>query len=108
MTYVYNRDKEQKLGGVFSERVPAPTRIFLCSFKIEGSTPLNNVYKGGLIYNTTSSRAFDLGLFLYPKLGVMKEKVPCTSLIFTSLINIFKRIRSKGFVPFFCFDVSKS
>ena len=33
MTYVYNRDKEQKLGGVFSERVPAPTRIFYAEIK---------------------------------------------------------------------------
>lgn len=28
MVYVYNKYKEQKLIWVFSERVPAPTRIF--------------------------------------------------------------------------------
>lgn len=28
VTYVYNRGKEQKLREVFSERVPASTRIF--------------------------------------------------------------------------------
>lgn len=29
MVYAYNTNKEQKLVGVFSEKVPAPSRIFV-------------------------------------------------------------------------------
>ena len=45
---MYNRNKEQKLIGVFSERVPAPTRIFMSKM--------------------TSSESLS-GLLLYPFLG---------------------------------------
>lgn len=66
---MYNSIKEQKLLGVFREKVPAPTRIFVFIIlkKIELTTPLNNADQGGTF--KPSSRAFSFRAFSMPIFG---------------------------------------